>query len=207
MSLNVYPVLAGRKWDVTKTAIWNTFAEQAAGGQEFRSGTMTYPLYEFELQYDYLLAADLANLLGFYLQQQGSLTPFYLDSPNDDNIPAGSPVAFGVGDGTTRSWNLLKSTGGLFSEPVGGTPGVFGISGNVGIVYDNGTPVATANYSASDGGLGGTITFTTAPTAGHTLTYSGPYTYIVRFKDDQLTVNQFMNQLWEQKGVTLRTVM
>jgi hypothetical protein len=205
MSSPIYPTAKGLTWDTVKRTLWNTLVEQTASGAEFRTGTMQYPIYEFDLVYSYLAQTDVDNIIGLYNKSSGGLSPFYFDSRNDDNIPAASPVAFGIGDGSNKVFTLLKSQGGFF-EPVGGTTNNWGTNPAVNnVIYDNGTPVSAAAYSASDGGYGPVITFTAAPANTHVLTWTGFYYYLCRFKDDNLDVSQLASLLYEQKGLTLRT--
>lgn len=204
MSQPLYPKPIGLMWDVLKRALFNTLAEQTASGAEYRTATQSLPIYEFDIAYDYLSITDVNNVLGLYLQSLGGFANFYFDAPNDDTILAANAVAIGIGDGSNKVFTLQKATG-PFIEPVGGNSNNWGVTAGQNIIYDNGTPVASANYSASDGGFGPTITFVTAPVAGHVITWSGVYYYLCRFKDDKLEINQFMNQMYEQKGLTLRT--
>jgi hypothetical protein len=59
------------------------------------------------------------------------------------------------------------------------------------------------DYTISSAGL---VTFTVAPAAGAALTWSGSYYWRVRFDLDQTEFNNFLNQLWEAKKVTLVSV-
>lgn len=353
MSYPQYPAAAGLQWDIVKRPIWNTLTERTAAGNEFRTATQQYPIYEFDLKYDYLAPADVNNVLGLYLNSQGSFGPFYFDNPNDDTISASSPQGIGIGDGSTTAFTLLKSTG-SFLEPIGGvgpapivyTSAYYGggtgienlltysqdytqaawlkqtgvtitansttapdgtvtadtmaysgagasggtrIAENTGVTAPNGvqctysvwlkvasgtqnlrigfigyavTPITvtstwtrfsftiTSNgsnvlepeiasasgdnsafsvfawgnqverYSTANGYLftgatsytwsiptnGTQVTFSVAPLAAAVLTWSGTYLYLCKFKDDQLDINQFANLMYEQKGLTLRTV-
>ena len=205
MSNPIFPTLSGMKWDRIKRPIFNTNVDQTASGAEFRSTNQLYPIYEFDLMVEYMSQTDLNNLEGLYLNCQGAFAPFYFDHANDDTIPSGSPVGFGIGDGSTKAFTLLKPTG-SYLDPIGGTNNNYGITpGTNNVVYDNGTPVSAASYSASDGGFGAVVTFTTAPLSGHVLTYTGFYYYLCRFKEDTSDFNQFMNLMYENKGFTIRT--
>ena len=55
-------------------------------------------------------------------------------------------------------------------------------------------------------GSTGVITFTTAPTAGQTLAWTGMFAYLCRFVDDNLQLEQFMNNLWKADSVKFRSV-
>lgn len=82
-----FPTLSGIGWDIKKRVIWSTDKETAASGAEFRTGYFTAPIYEFDLQFNYLSQADQQTLESFYESQQGSLTPFYLSIANDPSSP------------------------------------------------------------------------------------------------------------------------
>lgn len=107
--MNVYPTLAGLAWPVARKPIFATLTQAAVSGREVRATYMQYPLYEFTLAYNYLLASDLAQLKGFFLQQQGSLQGFWLDAgPGDDSV---SDQLFGIGDGVTTTFALIHAVG------------------------------------------------------------------------------------------------
>lgn len=206
MSNPLFPTLRGITWDRIKRPIFNTNVDQTASGSEFRSTNQQYAIHEFDLAVDYMSPADELLLEALFKTCMGSFAPFYFDAINDDTIAAASPVAIGIGDGSNKVFGLLKAVG-TYLEPAGGTNGNWGTNpATQNVIYDNGTPVSAANYSASDGGLGATITFVTAPVAGHVITWTGLYYYLCRFKDDQTDFNQFMNQMYENKGFTIRTV-
>lgn len=190
MSYNVFPVLTGRGWDIVKRPIWSTITQAAASGAEYRTALMQYPIYEFDLTVPYLSATDWATLVGFYNQQSGSFLPFYFTHDNDSTA---TTSVFGTGNGSQTQFQLTKKDG-AWSEPIAGVNGTP-------TIYDNGTPVTPASISPS-----GLVTFTTAPVNTHTLTWTGSYYYLVRFKDDQIELSQFMASMFESNGFTVRTV-
>ena len=70
---------------------------------------------------------------------------------------------------------------------------------------------ALGAYSATDGtpftvAANGTVSFVTAVANNTSLTWTGTYAYLVRFKDDQIEINQMMSQMYEAPTVTFRTV-
>lgn len=75
----------------------------------------------------------------------------------------------------------------------------------------NGTPTVKVNgvtksnptdYTIDSEGL---ITFVTAPTNTHPVTWSGSYYYRCRFLEDSMELEKFMYKLWRLKKVSLRT--
>ncbi len=187
--MNVFPAFLGLAWPVVKRPILNTVIHQSVSGREYRTGLYQYPLYEFDLTFDYLSQTDVKTLAGFYLEQLGPLQPFLFDSQNDD---VATNETFGVGNGTQTVFTLTRSNGGLFSEPIGAANQVQQVV-NGGVV-DMGFTVA-----------GNQITFTVAPLAGNALSWTGTYYYQVRFKSDQAEFSQFLDAYWETKALTLRT--
>lgn len=87
MSYATFPTLSGRGWDIKKRAITSTNTETSASGAEFRTGYFTAPIFEFDLQFNYLSQADQQALETFFATQNGPLTPFYLAVENDPASP------------------------------------------------------------------------------------------------------------------------
>lgn len=87
MSLNTFPTFPGVTWDIKKRSLWSTDVETSASGTEFRTGRWTAAIYEFDLTFAYLSQADFQSFQSFFDGQQGSLTPFYLNVPNDPASP------------------------------------------------------------------------------------------------------------------------
>ena len=179
-----FPTLQGIGWDIKKRPLFSTATETSSSGAEFRTGRWPLPHFEFDLTFPYLSQADRDALEAFYIAQQGALTPFLLTVTNDTTQTAKS---FGTGDGTTTTFYLPLPA----QAQVTGTPSI----------YDNGAAAGANTVSAT-----GQVTFTTAPLAGHALTWTGTYAYLVRFKDDNIEFNQMMSQFYEQQGISFRTV-
>lgn len=191
MSYNVFPAFTGRGWDIKKRPITSTIIQAADSGAEYRTQRYQYPLYEFDIEIPYLSQADYDSLIGFYNQQGGPATPFYFSADNDSAV---SGQGFGTGDGTTKAFQLIKSNGGYWEEPVAGVDGAP-------TIYVAGTATTPQSVSAS-----GLVTFTNAPANGAALTWTGQYYYLVRFKDDHIEIGQFMSQMYEATTITLRSV-
>ena len=123
--------------------------------------------------------AELETLLGFYNAQVMSGMAFiYQDT--EDNAAVNAP--FGVGDGVTTSFQLVRPYGG-FSEPVYAPTGTLVI---------NVAGVATGAYTL---GATGIVTFSVPPAVGASLTWSGPFSWICRFDEDTIEVSRFMQGL------------
>ncbi|MDE1907000.1 MAG: DUF2460 domain-containing protein, partial [Rhodospirillales bacterium] len=111
--------------------------------------------------------------------------------------PASAPGAtqWQVFIGTAANGETLAATlsiGSSYTEPTGALPS--------GVAYatTDGTTFAVSNAGA--------VTFVQAPAAGVSLTWTGTYAYLVRFKDDNLEFNQMLSQFYEVQTITFRTV-
>jgi hypothetical protein len=164
---------------------------------------MNYPLYEFEAVYSGLAssstaafaglgATSLQTLMGFFLQLQGQFGTFLYTDP-DDNTVAGQ--VFATGDGSTTSFTMMRSLGG-FLEPVGWVTSISN-------VYLNGTPESGSSYSLA---TPNTLTFTSAPSSGVTVSADFSYAFNCRFLDDQMDFEEFMSNLWKLDSMKFRSV-
>jgi len=191
MSNAIYPVLPGLMFPTQKQPEFSTAIKKSVSGKEYRAAFMQYPLWTFDLTYEFLrngLAGnDLNTLLGFFLARQGSFDNFLFNEPSDY---LATDVTFGTGDGTTTQFQLVRGLG-AFVEPVQ----------NVNIltnIKSNGAIVSGSGYSLGSTGI---VTFITAPVASAVLTWSGTFYYRVRFTQDTSQFSQFMQDLWENKKV------
>ncbi|MDE2426902.1 MAG: DUF2460 domain-containing protein [Elusimicrobia bacterium] len=82
-----FPTLNGLGWDIKKRVIWSNNVETTASGAEFRTGFWTAPIYEFDLQFNYLSQTDQQTLETFYEARKGSYEAFYLAVANDPSSP------------------------------------------------------------------------------------------------------------------------
>src|SRR5580704_6338067 len=163
----IFPALPGLGWSVTKAPRFATRIQRAVSGRELRVLDQPYPLWTWTLTYGVLRDqsdtrgpgglgvgySELRTLMGFFLAQQGALTPFLFDDPTDDSITG---QIIGTGDGSTTAFQLVRTMGG-FAEPIV-APNV--VSG----AYLNGVLQSPSSYSVSTGT--GIVTFTAAPPAG-----------------------------------------
>lgn len=189
--LPVLPWLPGRSPKVTKAPMWSTEVIRTASGRERRTSYWPSPLWQFEHSYGVLQQApseeDLALLWEFFNVAQGQFGPFLFVDPTDCQVPASSPAAFGTGDGSTLSFQLLRQIN-SFSEAV------YGVYGPT--ILDNGS--AAGAYTI---GPNGVVTFATAPAAGHALTWSGYFYFGCRFLQDDLSFDRVVNTLWTGKSL------
>lgn len=113
MSDEIFPVLPGQTWPRAKSPRTSTSVRRA-NGRRFALSQQLYPTYLYRIPYGYLRKADLDTLAGFFKARRGRLDDFLFDD-RDDNTAAAQ--AFGVGDGSTTAFQLVRALGG-FAEPV-----------------------------------------------------------------------------------------
>lgn len=193
MSNAIFPTFAGLGWNITRSPEFSTQVKRSVSGKELRGAFRQYPLWNFSMSYE-ILRDDLANnelrtLAGFFLTRQGMFDSFLYTWTADSTV---TDQGFGVGDGVTTAFQLVRSFGG-FVEPVQ----------NVNAITD--IKVATvaksnpADYSIDANGL---VTFAAAPAAGAALTWSGSYYYRVRFLIDAAEFSEFLQDLHELKKLS-----
>lgn len=189
--MNVYPSITGYTWTPTIAPVWNAQVQKTVTGRVVAATYQSWPLYKFTLKYDVLSQSVLESLLAFFNQQQGNVIPFWLDAgPGFDSVTA---QAIGTGDGTTTTFQLLRSYGG-FSEPVAAA---FGTT----TAYVAGTAASATFNSPSDG----YVTFATAPASGAAITWTGNYYFQCRFAKGTAEFDQFLYQIYRTKTVSLET--
>jgi hypothetical protein len=198
---------SGILWNVEKTPMFNTKVQQAASGRTSRVALYTAPLWSFTLQWEFLRdqKATVANqipasprdeyrqILGFFLARKGRFDPFFFLDPTDSQV---TNQQIAIGDGTTRSFQCVRSFATFFVEPVGGL--------NIGLTntFTGGAGGVTLN-SPQDGW----ITFGTAPTIGTPVIWTaGNYFFKVCFKRDESTFRNFVSDYWDNRRVDFESV-
>lgn len=207
--------LPGWSWSVVKVPQFTTKIQRSVSKRELRLSYQPVPTWEFTLKFDVLrddndtrqpnnwgpTQSELRTLMGFFLAQQGALTPFLYDDPTDDSVTNGPLIntATGTsnGDGTTTIFQLVRQMGG-FDEPIVAPNQIYD-------VYANGTLVPPANYSVNYGN--GLVTFTSAPASGAAMTVTFTYYFLCRFSDDSNSFENFLYRLWSAQEIKLQSVL
>lgn len=119
MSDAVYPTLPGLAYGVVRGVIPPPVTiKTTPSRREYRARDAVNPVYAYTLPYEFLRSdavwAELQTLVGFYNLRGGPFDSFLFTDP-DDNAVTAQP--FGVGDGSTAVFQLVRSYGG-FAEPV-----------------------------------------------------------------------------------------
>jgi uncharacterized protein (TIGR02217 family) len=194
--LPVLPFLPGQTPEVSKAPLWSTEVKRMASGRERRTAYWPSPLWQFELKYAVIrhqpTTAELATMWEFFNVLQGQFAPFLFVDPSDCQVLSSAPASFGTGDGSTKTFQLARQMN-SFSEPV------YDVYSPT--IRDNGG--AAGAYTIAPNGL---LTFTTAPTSGHALTWYGYFYFGCRFLQDDLTFDQIVQLLWSGKSLKFTSI-
>ena len=211
-------------WNFAKRSKFSTTLQTPQSMRHPASATLQASvIYELELSYEFLknkgitYADDVAYLQAFYEACRGGFGWFTFD-PSQYSLDTMAVVQdttklrngfFAVGDGVTTSFPLWRSTSALGSGTVTPVELIQNVTLLAGI-YSNGGLVFRAAYTQTNLGAppqgGAWVTFNTAPALGTVLSWAGNYSYLCRFAEDLLDLNEFMYQLWELKSLKLETI-
>jgi hypothetical protein len=191
MSNLVYPTLPGLDFGVSRDAMAPPVAIKTTPSlREYRGRDSTFVRYAYSLSYEFLRSAaaynELQTLVGFYNLVGGPFDSFLFTDPDDSVATA---MQFAVGNGASTVFQLTRSFGG-FAEAI------YDFNGGVSI-FDNGVNVGGGATVSSTG----VLTFSTAPAAGHSLTWTGNYYRRCRFTDPKMSAEKFMANLWNSRKV------
>ena len=193
---------------MTKTPRFAGRSQNAISGRELRVLDQINPIWNWTLTYSLLRDKwdarartgpgvgydELRTLAGFFLQQQGTFQSFLFDDPTDNAI---TDQVLGIGDGSIRTLQLVRSMGG-FAEPIT-APSV------VSAIRFNGVRQDSTSYTIET--ETGVLTFVTPPLAGHVIAADFTYRFRVRFAEDSVEFENFMYQLWQLKQIKLQSVL
>lgn len=191
MALPLFPAaqLPGITYPVGYTLAWDTVKHDAISGKRIRFGNWTYPIHKYNLPISTLRTdaslEEWQTLVGFINSVQGAAQLWAYDDPNDDTV---ANQEFGVGDGTTTAFQLVRSLGG-FVEPIF-------LVDQFPVINVAGSP--TLAYTLSAAGL---VTFNSAPTLDAALSWTGTYKWPCRFDDDTTDMSQFVFNMFEAKSL------
>lgn len=204
MSNLLFPALPGLAFPVKRAPLWTTNVHQSAAGMSARVALQKYPLYQWTVTHEVLrdtplvATSELALLWGLYNAVRGRYDSFLYQDPVYNTV-ANEP--FGTGDGVTTAFPLIAT---FRAGPT--YPGQAELIQNL-----NGAPTIKDNGSTVSGGaytIGPTaiITFTTAPVAGHALTWSGGFYYRCIFSSDDAEFDGFLNKMWAMQSLQFESI-
>lgn len=189
--LAVLPYLPGQSVTVSKAPKWSTQVAWTASGRRRATSYWPFPLWQFELQYEVIRHRpsqdELAALWEFFNAAQGQFGAWLYVDPTDCAVSYAAPARFGTGDGSTKVFQLGRWLNSVF-EPV------YDVYQPV--ILDAGTMRTDVTFSAN-----GQVTFATAPTVGHALTWFGWFYFGCAFSQDDLTAEQIVALLWSGKSL------
>jgi uncharacterized protein (TIGR02217 family) len=200
---NLFPTnILGIKLESTRTPEWNTGYQRTMTAKVSSLAYMQYPIIHWDLNYELIDRTrpldELIQIESLFKTKQGSGDTFlYLD-------PAFNAVAaerFGTGDGAKRAFQLI-ATYAVAGGP--GAPEAIQQLQTAPALFDNGVPISTSAYTV---GATGIITFTSAPAAGHALTWTGSFFYLAMFETDDLSPDAFLSNFWELQSLKLKSVI
>ena len=216
MSNLLFPKIRGLAWNIVKTPTFSTEIQESLAGREVRIQNFQNPIWEFTLTYEYLLndprfrdeneQTPLETLVGFFLARGGQFDDFLLNESDltgrlEDSVYSGQPI--GVGDGNTKSFQIVRNIGG-FLEAVQNP-----MNQTASISLNGVSKVQGADYTISNG----IVTFTSAPSAGVNITADFIMLYRVRFHTgssrsgkEGIEFNNFYFNLYDCKEVQLISV-
>ena len=113
MSNAIFPIFPGLTWNITKRPKWATIIKRSVSGREFRKASYASPVWEYKLSYEFLRGSngvpEMQQMAAFFNNRQGSFDSWLFDDVDDNSVTAQD---FGIGDGTTKTFQLVRSFGG-----------------------------------------------------------------------------------------------
>ena len=193
MALPVFPSLPGITYPVKQSIKWSGSQHDALSGKRTRTSYMTYPIYVFDVPFNFLRTAatllEWQQLAGFINALAGGTGLFLYNNVNDNTVTA---QLFGQGDGTSTTFQLVRTLG-SFTEPIFFPDLTAGLVTQVTV-----GGVATVGYTVS---ATGQIVFNSAPALGATLTWTGTFKWPCRLDADLFDFENFMSGLFEMKSL------
>lgn len=199
MTEAVFPPLPGMTYSVEKNPINQTRIQRAASGRELRANDFAFPLWQYNMVFEVLRdRADLSlneyrTMLDFFLTARGAFGTFLLNDP-DDNTVTGQGLDGGTGARTQFQLYRQFIAGGFVDRIT--APNV------VSAVKVNG--VDPGGWSVDP--ATGIVTFVSAPANGTAVSADFTYFFRVRFVDDSLTFEKFMERLWTVQKLSVISV-
>lgn len=194
MSGAVLSSTIGYRLQAEKTPMWGTSIAWSRSKTRYAVQQQAYPLWQIDLSVEVLRdqagTDEAKNLMGFFNSRAGAFDSFLYTDPDDSTV---TDQQFGVRDGVTTQFQLLRSFGG-FLEPVQNVNALTNIKSN-GSALTNPT-----HYTIDANGL---VTLASAGTNGHVLTWTGTYYWRVAFNEDKLAFGKMFKDLWELKKLPL----
>lgn len=185
---------------IHKTPRFNTVGQETAA----LSGSIYVSLADFPL-YDFVVSipqqpgrpddptSPIAQLYGLFYKCKGKAGTFLLTDPTDCNVVGWQ---FATGDGTSKAF--------LLTRPIG-TDGEVDIVQNPETITISISGTPTAAYSIDNRGI---VTFNVAPALNAPITWSGTYSFRLRFSQDSFQdLNNFFVNNYELPTLEFTSVI
>jgi uncharacterized protein (TIGR02217 family) len=162
---------------LTSKTTWSTTIAMMGGGSEQRAALWSDARRQYDAGRAIMSLSDHVTGEKFFNARRGRARAFPL---RDRTAFHATTELFGLGDGVTTIFQLSVvsgDSGNAYTREI-----YLPESGTVSI-FDNASPVSpTITYTGANGGR---VVFSVAPTAGHSLTWTGDYWIPVRFQVDE----------------------
>ena len=205
MSTQVFPTLKGLTFNGDRTQNWNTQVQEAISGKETRVAYWSAARYTWTLTFEFLRSStsfnEFQNLWGFMSARQGRFDSFLYTDPEDNAVTG---QLLGLGDSTNKNFQLLRQFGGSSAaiEPALAPNTITKMS--VGGSSVSSTMFTVGQWGSTSPGVVAFSTF--APSSTQSISADFSYYFPVRFDEDVGTFNEFMNKLWENKKIVMRSL-
>lgn len=183
---------------------YRTTVITAISGIEQRTSDWDRCRGHWDIGYGISGTSQLNTVIALFRACMGKAFSFVFRDWSDYTATAES---FGTGDGVETEFQLIKTYSSInyvttavarsyvrnITKPVESTL----------VIKDNGSTVSAMDYSISNG----LVTFDTAPTSTHALTWSGEFDVPVRFDIDDLPVSMEMTDFGRIRGIRVIEVL
>lgn len=110
--------MPGLQWPIHKRPLFSTETYKGTSGVSVRRANMQYPIWEFELSYEFLrdsVNQEFQTLMDFFLARQGGFDTFLFKDKDDYQVTGG---LLGVGDGVTTQFYFKRAfvSGGFYDK-------------------------------------------------------------------------------------------
>lgn len=195
--------ILGLTFDVVRSYSWNTGFQKALTNKQSALAYLIYPPCHFELNYELLrddiTTSDIKALVGIHNAVMGRGDTFLYTDPEFNSVTA-QAIATSTGSTATR-YQLIatyQNSGGP------GTPEAIQNLNGTPTLFDNGSSILGSHYTID---ATGGITFSTSPTTGHAITWTGAFYYRCRFDDDKIDWTKFLNKWWKASRIGFESIL
>jgi Uncharacterized conserved protein len=201
----LFPSLTGQSIEITRASSWvgGSNVITASSGKETSVAYWANPRWIWEIKFSVLRSGtrygiertEMQELMGFFNARRGSFDPFLYVERDDTQV-----IGQGLGFASAGLNVQLVRTFGAFTEPVLAPLAVSNVT-------SNGVPVDPSKYVFSAYGTAtpGLLQFLAgAPVvAGSIIVTDIVYAWPVRFTDNDMSLDRFLNQLYSSKSVKM----